>query len=50
MFYERMGFKHGDFPMAERYYTEAISIPLYHGLTYEEQDYVVQCLHEVLIA
>lgn len=49
-YYEGMGFKHGDFPMAERYYTEAISIPLYPGLTFKEQDYVVQCLHEVLIA
>jgi UDP-4-amino-4,6-dideoxy-N-acetyl-beta-L-altrosamine transaminase len=47
-YYEKMGFKRGDFPEAERYYGEAISLPMYFGLSDEEQDYVVEKLREVL--
>jgi len=37
-------FKRSDFPEAERYYTEAISLPMYPGLTEEQQLEVVQRL------
>ena len=47
-FYRRMGFQEGDFPEAERYYQEALTLPLYYDLTYEEQDYVVNTLHPLL--
>lgn len=47
-YYERMGFKLGDFPQAERYYTEAISIPMYPTMTEADQDYVVNALQEAL--
>ncbi|TBR37473.1 UDP-4-amino-4,6-dideoxy-N-acetyl-beta-L-altrosamine transaminase [Marinomonas agarivorans] len=47
-FYRRMGFKQGDFPEAEKYYSEAISIPLFHGMTLEQQDEVVATLTQVL--
>ena len=43
-FYRRMGFQEGDFPEAEQYYQEALTLPLYYDLTYEEQDYVVNTL------
>jgi dTDP-4-amino-4,6-dideoxygalactose transaminase len=43
-----MGFKQGDFPEAELYYTEAISLPMYQGLVDEQQDQVVQALITVL--
>lgn len=43
-FYERMGFKRGAFPQAEQYYAEAISLPMFQGLTEGEQDQVVQAL------
>jgi dTDP-4-amino-4,6-dideoxygalactose transaminase len=36
-----LGFKWGDFPQAEQYYREAISIPIYYGLTEENQETVV---------
>lgn len=36
-YYERMGFKREDYPEAERYYAEAISLPMYPGLTEEQQ-------------
>jgi UDP-4-amino-4,6-dideoxy-N-acetyl-beta-L-altrosamine transaminase len=47
-YYQSMGFKRGDFPEAERYYTEAISLPMYQGLTNEQQDEVVHALAIVL--
>lgn len=47
-YYERMGFKVGDFPQAERYYAEAISLPMFQSLTDSQQDQVVSALHHVL--
>lgn len=47
-FYQNMGFQQGDFPQAEQYYREAISIPMHPSLTDEEQDFVVATLHETL--
>jgi UDP-4-amino-4,6-dideoxy-N-acetyl-beta-L-altrosamine transaminase len=47
-YYGRMGFKAGDYPQAERYYAEAISLPMYQTLTDEQQDQVVKVLHTVL--
>ena len=47
-YYQRLGFKLGDFPESERYYTEAISLPMYSGLTGEQQDAVVAALEQTL--
>ncbi len=47
-YYQRMGFKQGDYPEAERYYQEAISIPMHPMLTQDEQDYVVCSLREAV--
>jgi dTDP-4-amino-4,6-dideoxygalactose transaminase len=44
-YYRKLGFKSGDFPEAERYYEEAISIPLYPALDLAQQDFVIQSLH-----
>ena len=49
-YYQKMGFKEGDFPAAERYYAEAISIPMYPTLTVQQQDEVIEVLQEVLSA
>ena len=49
-YYKKMGFKHGDFPNAESYYSNAISIPMYHGMTYEQQDEVISKLTQILEA
>lgn len=46
--YQRMGFKAGDFLQAERYYAEAISLPMFQSLTEEQQDAVVAALRKVL--
>ena len=48
-YYQRMGFQSGDFPQAEHYYAEAISLPMYYGLSEAMQDTVVQALREVCI-
>jgi len=47
-YYEKMGFSEGDFPESERYYSEAISLPMFHCMTEEQQDTVVQVFTEVL--
>lgn len=47
-YYQDMGFKPGDFPQAEQYYREAISIPMHPTLTEAEQDYVVEVLRGAL--
>jgi dTDP-4-amino-4,6-dideoxygalactose transaminase len=43
-YYQDFGFRQGDFPEAERYYLEALSLPLFPGLGAEEQDRVVDAL------
>ena len=40
-YYRRLGFAVGDFPKAEQYYREAISLPMYADLGDEAQDRVV---------
>jgi UDP-4-amino-4,6-dideoxy-N-acetyl-beta-L-altrosamine transaminase len=47
-YYQQMGFKQGDYPEAEQYYREAISIPMHPTLTDEEQNTVVQVLREAI--
>ncbi len=47
-YYQQMGFKHGDYPNAEHYYREAISIPMHVNLTDVELEYVVSCLREAM--
>lgn len=49
-YYQLMGFNQGDFPQAESYYAEAISLPMYQSLSDEQQDQVVSVLQKVLNA
>jgi dTDP-4-amino-4,6-dideoxygalactose transaminase len=49
-YYQAIGFAPGDFPEAERYYSEAISLPMYPTLTDDQQDTVVGALKKVLSA
>jgi UDP-4-amino-4,6-dideoxy-N-acetyl-beta-L-altrosamine transaminase len=46
--YQQMGFKQGDFPQAEQYYREAISLPMHVNLTNEDQDTVINALKSIL--
>jgi UDP-4-amino-4,6-dideoxy-N-acetyl-beta-L-altrosamine transaminase len=47
-YYEQMGFSVGHCPQAEQYYSEAISIPLYPGLTDAQQVHVVAVIREAV--
>lgn len=47
-YYQNLGFKIGDFPVAEAYYQEAISLPMYPLLTESQQHYVIHTLTELL--
>nr|WP_321234150.1 UDP-4-amino-4,6-dideoxy-N-acetyl-beta-L-altrosamine transaminase [uncultured Psychroserpens sp.] len=41
-YYQKFGWKQGDFPNAENYYKHCISLPMYPTLTVEEQAYVIE--------
>lgn len=47
-YYRNMGFKKGDFPEAERYYSEAISLPIFSAMTAEQQSTVVSTLRGII--
>lgn len=47
-FYQSLGFKVGDFPNAEAYYENAISLPMYPILTTKQQDEVISNLRKIL--
>lgn len=40
--YQRLGHKSGDYPITERYADSVLSLPIYTGMTWEEQDYVIE--------
>lgn len=48
-YYQAMGFKDGDFPVAEDYYRRAITLPLFPAMTEEQQDYVIQTLKKLIV-
>ncbi len=43
---EHYGYRFGDFPIAEAFYQREISLPIFPGLTEEQQDYVIETLRE----
>ncbi|NOU22557.1 MAG: UDP-4-amino-4,6-dideoxy-N-acetyl-beta-L-altrosamine transaminase [Methyloglobulus sp.] len=47
-YYQQLGFKAGDFPKAEDYYSRTISIPMFYGLTDAQQHEVTRVLKDVL--
>lgn len=47
-YYQKLGFKVGDFPEAERYYRHAISLPMHASLSDGDQNYVIETLKRVL--
>jgi UDP-4-amino-4,6-dideoxy-N-acetyl-beta-L-altrosamine transaminase len=49
-YYQRMGFKQGDYPQAESYYAEAISLPMFQTMNEEQQDTVVAALDKAVNA
>lgn len=47
-YYQKFGFASGQFPEAEQYYKEAISIPLFSAMTEGQQDTVCSTLKTIL--
>jgi UDP-4-amino-4,6-dideoxy-N-acetyl-beta-L-altrosamine transaminase len=47
-YYKAMGFGAIDFPEALKYYEEAISIPIFSSMNFEEQDKVISALTKIL--
>ncbi len=47
-YYRRLGFNPEDYPNAQNYYQEALSIPLFYDLTDEQQQYIIKTFKELL--
>ena len=48
-YYQRLGFKKGQFQNSENYYRRAITLPLFPMLSADNQNYVVESLEQVLV-
>lgn len=46
-FYKNLGFSWGDFPVAEKYYRETISLPLFPDLTPKQMMHILNTLNEI---
>ncbi|MNM75522.1 UDP-4-amino-4-deoxy-L-arabinose--oxoglutarate aminotransferase [compost metagenome] len=47
-YYRDLGFNPGDFPQAESYYAQALSLPMFPELTDAQQDHVIDSLRGLL--
>ncbi len=47
-FYKKMGYKKGDFPVAEKVFDSIISLPLYPKMTKKDVDYVSSTLIDII--
>ncbi|EPJ44440.1 MAG: flmB [Osedax symbiont Rs1] len=47
-YYQKMGFCSGDYPTSEQYYQEAISLPLFHIMSEQQQDDVIDTLTRII--
>ena len=47
-YFRTLGFNPGDFPEAEKYYENTISLPMFPGLSEKDQDYVIDTLRDIL--
>ena len=48
-YYQKLGYKMGACPNAEKLYERMVSIPLYYGLTNEQQDKVIEAVQKVIL-
>jgi perosamine synthetase len=46
--YRRLGFKPEDYPNAQKYYQEALSIPLFYDLTDDQQERVISAIKDLV--
>ena len=43
-YYKKFGWKKGDMPNSESYYSNCLSLPIFPALSHEEQDFVIQTI------
>ena len=48
--YTALGYKPGDYPVSERIAAEVLSLPMFPGLTAEQQRHVAECVSQFLVA
>ena len=46
-YYQKLGFKWGDFPNAEKYYRQAISLPIFPTLVSDQQNLVIESIRSL---
>ena len=47
-YYQKLGFKYGDYPQAENYYQSSISLPLYPGLKQSNLRHIVKIVKQIV--
>ena len=47
-YYKQLGWKAGDFPVAENFYEHCLSIPMYPGMTEVEQKYIIEIITKTM--
>ena len=47
-YYQNLGYGNENTPIMDKYYEECFSLPMYPELSNNEQDYIIQSLHEIL--
>ena len=47
-YFQKLGFKQTNFPNAENYYSNSISLPLYPDISIEQLNYIISKLEEFL--
>lgn len=47
--FKKLGFKNGQYPVAERHAKTALSLPMFYGMTNSQIEYVVRTLKKVLL-
>ena len=46
--YQYLGYKEGSLPITEKFAREVLSLPMYNGMTEEEESYVIKIINEFL--
>jgi UDP-4-amino-4,6-dideoxy-N-acetyl-beta-L-altrosamine transaminase len=49
-YYQQLGFQWGQYPQAEQYYSQIISLPLFAGITAAQQQQVATALRQALVS
>jgi dTDP-4-amino-4,6-dideoxygalactose transaminase len=47
-YYKSLGWNEGDMPIAEQYYKQCLSLPMFPTLTNQEQDFVIREIFDFL--